>query len=46
MIKTEWWVRFGEDKIKSHIARHPTPPKLSDKRQRIKDLEDIGLTIA
>jgi NAD(P)-dependent dehydrogenase (short-subunit alcohol dehydrogenase family) len=48
MIKTEWSARFGEDKIKAHIAGI-SPQCLFDIGNALKkmtDIEDVGLTVA
>jgi NAD(P)-dependent dehydrogenase (short-subunit alcohol dehydrogenase family) len=38
MIKTEWSARFGEDKIKAHIAGNAL--------KKMTDIEDVGMTVA
>jgi NAD(P)-dependent dehydrogenase (short-subunit alcohol dehydrogenase family) len=38
MIKTEWSARFGEDKIKAHVAGNAL--------KKMTDIEDVGLTVA
>jgi NAD(P)-dependent dehydrogenase (short-subunit alcohol dehydrogenase family) len=46
MIKTEWSARFGEDKIKAHVAGTPRNSINTGNALKIMtDIEDVGLTV-
>jgi hypothetical protein len=49
MIKTEWSARFGEDKIKAHIAGTKVISRntnLGNALKKMTDIEDVGMTVA